>query len=186
VLVLIQNLLAALVQGHRLNTLVLLTALLDLEASLALQHSLLSLLMIDVDFFKLHNDIYGHPRGDNCLKQVAEAAQDVVTRPGDLIARFGGDEFAVILPNTGNEGAMQVAREICESMSNRGLPHSGNPRGIVTISVGCATLMPSFGQHSSNLIELADGALYKAKLSGRDHVCNAGTMENESLADKPV
>jgi len=149
-------------------------------------HSLLSLLMIDVDFFKRHNDIYGHPRGDNCLKQVAEAVQDVVTRPGDLIARFGGDEFAVILPNTGNDGAMQVAREICESMSNRGLPHSGNPRGIVTISVGCATLVPSFGQHSSNLVELADGALYKAKQSGRDHVCNANTMESESLADKPV
>jgi diguanylate cyclase (GGDEF)-like protein/PAS domain S-box-containing protein len=143
-------------------------------------HAPISLLMIDADFFKLYNDDCGHPRGDNCLKQIAEAIQDVVSRQGDLIARFGGDEFAVILPNTGNEGAMQVARDICESMSNRKLPHSGNPCGIVTVSAGCATMAPSFGQHVVKLIELADQALYNAKKSGRNRVCNADAMESES------
>ncbi len=67
------------------------------------------MLLIDVDLFKSYNDTYGHVRGDSCLKQIAEAALDVVARPGDLVARFGGEEFAVILPNTGSEGALQVA-----------------------------------------------------------------------------
>jgi diguanylate cyclase (GGDEF)-like protein/PAS domain S-box-containing protein len=140
----------------------------------------LSLLMIDADLFKSYNDTYGHLRGDNCLKQIAEAIRDVVSRPGDLIARYGGEEFSVILPNTENEGAMQVAKEICESMSNRRLPHTGNPNGIMTISVGCATMVPSFGQHAANLIEMADKALYQAKRGGRNQACNANAIEGES------
>jgi diguanylate cyclase (GGDEF)-like protein len=139
-------------------------------------HAPLSLLMIDADFFKLYNDTYGHPRGDNGLKQIAEAIQDVVSRPGDLIARFGGEEFVVVLPSTENEGALQLAREVCESMSKRGLPHSASPFGIVTISVGCATMVPSLGQHAMSLVESADSALYKAKHSGRNQACNANTM----------
>lgn len=148
-------------------------------------HSPLSMLMIDVDFFKLYNDTYGHPRGDNCLKQIAEAIQEVVSRPGDLIARFGGDEFIVVLPNTVNKGALQVAGEICESISNRSLPHSGNPFGIVTISVGCATLVPSLGQHAVNLVEKADQALYQAKRNGRNQACNADPLKEEPAAEKP-
>ncbi len=104
-----------------------------------------SLLLIDVDFFKSYNDSYGHLRGDGCLKQIAEAAQDVVARPGDLVARFGGEEFAVILPNTCNGGAMQVAQDICAVMRNRKLPHSSNPLGIVTVSIGCATMVTAAG-----------------------------------------
>lgn len=137
----------------------------------------LSLLMIDADMFKSYNDTYGHPRGDSCLKQIAESAQDVVSRPGDLVARFGGEEFAIILPNTGNEGAMQVACEICEAMRGRKLPHQGNTFGFMTVSVGCATTVPGFGKHSATLIEIADKALYKAKHSGRNQVCNGNTME---------
>lgn len=148
------------------------------------EHLPLSLLMIDADFFKSYNDAYGHPRGDNCLKQIAEAAQDIVSRPGDLVARFGGEEFVVVLPNTENEGAMQVAKEICASMSARKLPHYGNPHGVVTISVGCATMIPSFGQHAVNLVELADQALYKAKHSGRNRACNANCKESESTEDQ--
>ncbi len=79
----------------------------------------LSLLMLDVDLFKMYNDTYGHQRGDNCLKQIAEACMDVVSRPGDLVARFGGEEFVVVLPNTESEGALQVANEICESLRSR-------------------------------------------------------------------
>jgi len=131
----------------------------------------LSLLMIDADLFKSYNDTYGHLRGDSCLRQIAEAALDVVARPGDLVARFGGEEFAVILPNTNNEGALEVASEICAALRSRKLPHSGNPFGIMTVSVGCATLTPRFGLHSVNLIEFADEALYKAKTEGRNRVC---------------
>jgi diguanylate cyclase (GGDEF)-like protein/PAS domain S-box-containing protein len=145
------------------------------------EHKPLSLLMIDADHFKLYNDTYGHARGDSGLRQIAEAAQDVVSRPGDLVARFGGEEFAVVLPNTENDGAMLVANEICEALRARRLPHSGNSYGIMTISVGCATMVPSFGQHAVNLIELADQALYKAKRSGRNRACNSSDCDDETL-----
>jgi diguanylate cyclase (GGDEF)-like protein len=137
----------------------------------------LSLLMIDADLFKSYNDAYGHPRGDRCLKQVAEAAQNVAARAGDLVARFGGEEFAVILPNTDSNGALRLATEICDAMRARRLPHIDNPFGVVTVSVGCATIMPAFGQHAVNLIELADEALYKAKHHGRNRVCDASPIK---------
>jgi len=82
----------------------------------------LSLLLIDADVFKAYNDAYGHLRGDNCLKQIAEAIQDVVLRPGDLVARFGGEEFAVILPHTAAPGAFQLAQDICAMVCDRQLP----------------------------------------------------------------
>jgi len=148
------------------------------------EHQPLSLLMIDADNFKAYNDNYGHPRGDSCLKQIAEAAQDVVSRPGDLVARFGGEEFAVILPNTDNGGAAKVAQEICDAMSSRRLPHCGNPYGIMTISLGCATMVPHLGQHAVNLIELADKALYEAKRTGRNRVCNGNQMEVAMVSGK--
>jgi len=152
-------------------------------------HSNLSLLMIDADFFKSYNDCYGHMRGDSCLKQIAEAVQDIAGRPGDLVARFGGEEFAVILPNTDAAGAMQLALKINEAMRGKRLPHRGNPGGIVTLSIGCATIAPSFGLHAVNLIERADEALYLAKRSGRDQACDgtAGGIEpNPSEAGKPA
>jgi diguanylate cyclase (GGDEF)-like protein len=93
----------------------------------------LSMLLLDVDLFKSYNDNNGHLRGDSCLKQIAEAAMDVVVRPGDLVARFGGEEFAIILPNTGNEGAMELADEVCEALYGRKLPHSGSPHGFVSV-----------------------------------------------------
>jgi diguanylate cyclase (GGDEF)-like protein len=127
--------------------------------------------MMDADKFKVYNDTYGHPRGDSCLKQIAEAAMDVVARPGDLVARIGGEEFAVVLPNTGADGALRVAQDICDAMRSRKLEHTGNPFGIVTVSIGCATMVPSFGQHGQSLVELADQALYMAKNTGRNRVC---------------
>lgn len=142
----------------------------------------LSLLMMDADYFKSYNDTYGHTRGDSALKQIAEAAQDVVNRPGDLVARFGGEEFAVILPHTDNDGALQLARDICQGLCSRRLPHSGTLAGVLTLSVGCATMVAGFGQHSVNLIELADQALYTAKRNGRNQVCNGNTMRSETAA----
>jgi len=144
----------------------------------------LSLLMLDVDLFKLYNDTYGHPRGDNGLKQIAEACMDVVSRPGDLVARFGGEEFVVVLPNTNSEGALQVANEICESLRNRRLPHTGNPFGIVTISIGCATLIPQAGMHAPDLIAMADHALYEAKHNGRNQVCVGSVLEERGEESK--
>ena len=137
----------------------------------------LSLLMLDADFFKSYNDGYGHVRGDSCLKQIAEACMDVVSRPGDLVARYGGEEFAIILAETDNAGAVQVGHEICEALRARKLKHESNPAGYVTISIGCATMIPQRGRHATDLIEIADKALYHAKHSGRDQVCNANAIK---------
>ena len=130
----------------------------------------LSLLLMDVDLFKSYNDTYGHLRGDSCLKQIAEAAMDVVTRPADLVARFGGEEFAIVLPNTTSEGAMVIADQLCEQVRGRRLPHSGSKEGIVTVSIGCATMIPTANQHAPQLIQRADEALYGAKRNGRNGV----------------
>ncbi len=149
-------------------------------------HTPLSLLMIDADYFKSYNDTYGHTRGDSALKQIAEAAQDVVNRPGDLVARFGGEEFAVILPNTDNEGAMRVAREVCQGLFNRRLRHVTTPAGVLTLSVGCGSMVAGFGQHSVNLIELADQALYTAKRNGRNQVCNGNALLSGEQGNPPA
>jgi diguanylate cyclase (GGDEF)-like protein/PAS domain S-box-containing protein len=153
------------------------------------EHKPLSLLLIDADVFKAYNDAYGHLRGDNCLKQIAEAIQDVILRPGDLVARFGGEEFAVILPNTSAPGAFQLAQDICAMMCNRQLPHSGNPDGIVTVSAGSATLVPQLGQGAAALIDCADQALYQAKRNGRNRACayrpdNADKNSHDPIAKK--
>jgi diguanylate cyclase (GGDEF)-like protein/PAS domain S-box-containing protein len=133
----------------------------------------LSLLLIDADHFKRYNDTYGHVRGDGCLKQIAESALDVVLRPGDLVARYGGEEFAVVLPGTDEAGARAVAEDICQAVCNRKLPHEGNAPGIVTVSIGCATMVPQRGKTAQELIEAADRALYLAKARGRNRVVAA-------------
>jgi len=143
----------------------------------------LSMLLIDADLFKSYNDSYGHPHGDSCLKQIAKAALEVVTRPSDLVARIGGEEFAIILPNTRNLGAMQVATALCEAMRRRNVTHKGSPYGIMTISVGCATLIPRAGQQPIDLIEKADSALYQAKSDGRNRVCNGSCLERAEAKD---
>jgi diguanylate cyclase (GGDEF)-like protein/PAS domain S-box-containing protein len=137
------------------------------------EHLPLSMLLIDVDWFKSYNDTYGHLRGDSCLNQVAEAAQDTVTRPADLVARFGGEEFAVILPETDAEGALVVAQQIRRALSRRSLEHRGSPFGFLTVSIGCATVIPALGQTSVTLIQQADDAMYAAKGNGRNQVCSA-------------
>ena len=142
----------------------------------------ISVLMIDVDLFKSYNDEYGHPKGDSCLKQIAEAIRDAIGRPGDLVARFGGEEFAVILPNTDSDGALLVGNDICIALRRRRLLHGGNPMGIVTVSVGCATMVPAFRRHVVNLVEFADEALYEAKRQGRNTVCKSNGPD-DNLAD---
>ncbi len=142
----------------------------------------LSLLLLDVDFFKGYNDTYGHLRGDSCLQQIAEVAMGVVTRASDLVARFGGEEFAIILPGTPVEGALQVAHQLRLALVNRKIEHIANPPGYVTVSIGCATMIPAPGQHPAALLQLVDECLYSAKRSGRNRVCTA----QGCLGDLPV
>jgi diguanylate cyclase (GGDEF)-like protein/PAS domain S-box-containing protein len=128
----------------------------------------ISLLLVDVDHFKSYNDSYGHLSGDACLRKIAESTLDSVKRAGDLVARFGGDEFTVILADTGSDGALQVANDICEGVRKCRLPHEANAKGVVTASVGCASMTPIPGKDAAALIDLADHALYSAKRAGRD------------------
>jgi len=147
----------------------------------------LSLLLVDVDHFKSYNDSFGHLRGDGCLKMVAKSALSSVTRPGDLVARYGGDEFTIILANTSNEGAVQVGNELCDGVRRCQLPHDANTAGIVTVSIGSATVVPQFGQDPTTLIDLADRALYCAKRAGRSRVFSSETnCDGDGLSDKAL
>jgi len=131
----------------------------------------LSLLLIDVDRFKAYNDVYGHPSGDECLRQVVATVKPLVNRPADLLARYGGEEFAVILPNTEARGACQMAERIRKAVEERRLSHPGNPpHSVVTLSVGCAASIPRRDASHLELLEAADRALYKAKSEGRNCV----------------
>jgi diguanylate cyclase (GGDEF)-like protein/PAS domain S-box-containing protein len=130
----------------------------------------ISLLLIDADHFKDYNDTYGHPSGDSCLKQIAESIRCGTIRACDLAARIGGEEFAVLLPNTSGGGARSLANRINDDLRAQAIPHSGNPHKIVTVSIGFATVVPVAGQSSSYLVDLADEALYSAKHAGRNCV----------------
>jgi diguanylate cyclase (GGDEF)-like protein/PAS domain S-box-containing protein len=141
----------------------------------------LSLLLMDADSFKQLNDSLGHLAGDRCLKRIAEAATETAVRPGDLVARFGGDEFVVVLPNTDSRGAEEVGRQIRASLIRRNASLGENPEGHITVSIGCATVIPKTGQQASTLIQIADEALYLAKRNGRDQLWN-GLAQPISLA----
>lgn len=130
----------------------------------------LSLMMIDVDHFKLYNDHYGHPAGDACLQAVASVLHNAPLRSSDLAARYGGEEFAVILPRAGSEGTFILADRIRQSVADRCLPHLPYTPGIVTISIGVATILPKLELDQALLIQLADQALYLAKKDGRNRV----------------
>lgn len=141
---------------------------------LAREESPLSLMMFDIDFFKLYNDFYGHLAGDDCLRQVARAIASCVKRAGDLPARYGGEEFAVVLPNTNAKGANFVARSIFARLSTLKLPHARSSIDpYVTLSCGIATAIPSSQQSPDTLISSADGALYQAKSEGKNRICHA-------------
>ncbi|CAA7611505.1 Response regulator [Candidatus Terasakiella magnetica] len=136
----------------------------------------LALLLIDVDHFKLYNDTYGHQKGDACLKAVAGALDEQVFRPADLAARYGGEEFGVIMPGTDLDGAMHVAERVREAVFNLALPHGASQTSDrVTLSVGAAAIIPSAEHTSAQLVEVADGALYRAKHAGRNR-CLGVTM----------
>jgi diguanylate cyclase (GGDEF)-like protein len=129
----------------------------------------IGLIMVDLDHFKAYNDQYGHPAGDACLQLVAEAVASVPQRPADLVARYGGEELVVLLPNTDLAGTETVADMLVQAVRKLHIPHAGNPAKIVTISCGAAIFEPEADPHIPvALIERADQALYTAKRGGRN------------------
>lgn len=130
----------------------------------------LALLMIDVDHFKLYNDHHGHSRGDEALRAVASIVAAAGRRQGDVVARFGGEEFAMILPDADLADALAIAERVRAAVAARGIPHGATPGDVVTVSVGVAAFTPGPGRPLQTLIEAADMALYAAKHRGRNRV----------------
>lgn len=171
--------------NQRLNSLASLDALTGIanrrsfDAMLAMRWttaSRLALLMIDIDNFKPYNDIYGHKEGDECIRMVAQILTTMV-RENDLVARLGGEEFAVLMPETGIEEAEQAAKRLRKGIAMREIPHTGGTAGIVTVSIGCAACIPGPGVTSSDLMIAADRALYIAKSAGRNKVRSAENID---------
>lgn len=131
----------------------------------------LTLILCDIDYFKNYNDSYGHPAGDACLQQVAQAISSNFFRAGDLVARYGGEEFAVILPNVDKEAALMLAERMRENVAKLKLEHNASAVAeIVTISVGVTSLVPDRDTQMLMIIKKADEALYSAKGAGRNNV----------------
>lgn len=133
-------------------------------------HQPLSLLLCDIDYFKRYNDTYGHPTGDDCLKSVADALVKAAHRKDDQVSRYGGEEFAILLPSTDAKGAQQVALAAHLEIAKAQIAHEASlVKPIVSLSIGICTLTPDSAQQRPDLlIHGADEALYKAKLEGRD------------------
>lgn len=131
----------------------------------------MSLIMIDVDQFKLFNDTYGHRAGDHALTAIAEVIAQATRRPGDLAGRYGGEEFAILLPDTDRRGATEVAAAIHEGVNRLRIEHTASDHKIVTISAGVATAMLRPGTMAASLVDDADAALYRAKAQGRNAIC---------------
>ena len=131
--------------------------------------SVLSLLMVDVDFFKKYNDTYGHSMGDTCLRIIADVLVESITREEDFAARFGGEEFVVVLPHTNEKGAEMVANRLLENMRKRVVPHdTSDAASIVTVSIGGTTSNVRFTHSGIDYIKRADQALYMSKENGRN------------------
>lgn len=129
----------------------------------------LSVLMIDIDYFKHYNDTYGHAAGDHCIKQVAQTIKNTLHRPRDFVARYGGEEFVVLLPETDDEGASNVANEILKNIFNNKIEHeSSKVSNYVTVSIGGTSAIIL---DKAKILKEADEMLYKAKANGRNQVC---------------
>ncbi|MEX1200228.1 MAG: GGDEF domain-containing protein [Methylophaga sp.] len=130
----------------------------------------ISLVMIDIDFFKQFNDKYGHQAGDKCLTQVARTLADTARRATDLVARYGGEEFVVLLNQTTRDDAYQLADRMRTAVESLHIENADTPSGYVTISLGGATVFASELEESANPLKLADEALYRSKAAGRNQV----------------
>ena len=140
-----------------------------LVLSLSRSSSPLSLMMLDIDFFKNYNDTYGHPAGDECLKVVADILTNCLPRKDDFVTRYGGEEFVIVLPNTDEVGAKKIADKLLKCMKDAALPHkSSNIASHVTFSIGITTAIAKHFHSVDDYINLADEMLYKSKQSGRN------------------
>jgi diguanylate cyclase (GGDEF)-like protein len=137
-------------------------------STLSRTESQLSVIMADVDFFKKYNDTYGHGKGDECLKAIAQALVKVTVRSGDFAARYGGEEFAVVLPGTNETGARIIGDKMLKAIQDLEIPHEKNFGGIVTISIGITTGCPTHTQNWKDYFKKADDALYLSKNNGRN------------------
>ena len=134
----------------------------------------LALMMVDVDYFKRFNDEYGHLAGDDCLRRVADCLRQLLRRPPDLICRYGGEEFACVLPETELEGASAVAQRMIDSVQAMGIEHKHGVRGsVVSVSIGLAACFPALGGSPEKLLSEADAQLYQAKAGGRARISAA-------------
>jgi len=156
---------------------------LDFEWMKAQQYdSELSLLMIDVDHFKLFNDTYGHPEGDVCLSRLGETLAGIAAETMGFAGRYGGEEFCLLLPNTGAVRALEIGEMVRAAVQNLAMPHATSLYQIVTASVGVACTKPNDAQRPGDLIEAADAALYAAKHRGRNAVVEHGFVRTTDSA----
>ncbi len=139
--------------------------------------TMISLIMLDIDHFKKFNDRYGHQRGDDCLRRVAEVLRASARRQGDLVARYGGEEFCMIMPNTATPGGLEIAERLRASIEALDMPHALSPYCKVTVSIGLATLAAGEDESPAALLRFADEALYRAKSEGRNCVRSASYLE---------
>lgn len=130
----------------------------------------LSLALLDVDFFKLYNDNYGHQQGDECLRKVASTLQQTARRAGEVAARYGGEELVLILPGSDAQAAATVAEHARAAIESLAIAHAKSSHGVVTVSIGVATFGPPAPDDVKALIAAADGAVYRAKAAGRNRV----------------
>lgn len=136
----------------------------------------LSLLIIDVDYFKLYNDCYGHQRGDECLQQIAAAMRSALENPNDILFRYGGEEFCALLPETRSADAVELAEKLRTRVQMLDLPHISSPDGIISVSIGVASHCQKNHTEYGQLIQSADNALYEAKRAGRNSVRVSATF----------
>lgn len=134
-------------------------------------HQPLSLVVVDIDYFKQYNDFYGHIQGDDCLIRISQALNEVSSRAADLFARYGGEEFVLLLPETSKEAALEMAEKCRRAVQTLKVPHEApGIADIVTVSVGVSTVIPAADAEPASLISAADKMLYQAKGNGRNYV----------------
>jgi diguanylate cyclase (GGDEF)-like protein len=137
-------------------------------------NSRLSLMMIDVDHFKLFNDTYGHPEGDACLSRIGETLAGLAAATSGFAARYGGEEFCLLLPDTDTSRALEIGEMARAAVQNLAIPHATSSHLVVTVSVGVAGVKPSEAVKPGDLLEAADASLYVAKRNGRNMVAEHG------------
>jgi diguanylate cyclase (GGDEF)-like protein len=155
---------------------------LEVEWKRAIRSELpVALIMVDADYFKLYNDLYGHPEGDRILRSIAGCIDKAIRRPADFAARYGGEEFVLVLPETERTGALMIAERIRNSVEMLQIAHDASPLGHLTVSIGLAWAIPSFGSTKEGLLKDCDLALYRAKHLGRNAVYIAADLNLESV-----